>query len=476
MRRLTLLLLANFVLLTLSLPPSANAQSPGSALNRWTRTGDLTAARSAACAAVLNDGRLLVAGGLGDSGSVAAVDIYGTDGAFVAGAPMTHARARAACVTLADGRVLVAGGTDGSHSLNSAEIFDPSTNQWQPTGNLSVAREGHQMAMTSWGFAWVAGGNSNGAITGTLELFNPDTGQFQAVGALNTARAEFAMAPLARSLVIAGGTDGANTLNSVEIYDGSLGTLTVAGAMAQARKDFAVAALLDGTILVTGGVDANGVTLTSTEIFDPVKGTSTSGPSLLAPRAFHSAYAMPHNGSVLIYGGTGNSSVVNTTELYTPWTGSIAQGSSLNSARRDEAKAGLRAGSYMIAGGRNEAGFLSGSELFQFSTIATDKGDYAPGTAVKISGGGWIPGEQVLVTLTAFPLDQHHIEFTGAAVADGAGNISVPGFAVDKSHLGKKFLMSAVGSQSQAQATFTDGIDPIISYNFNPSPLRLARQ
>ena len=276
------------------------------------------------------------------------------------------------------------------------------------------------------------------------------------------------MTPVGRSLVIAGGTDGSNTLNSVEIYDGSLGTLTVAGEMSQARKDFAAAALLDGTILMTGGVDVNGATLTSTEIFDPVKGTSTTGPSLLAPRAFHSAYAMPHNGSVLIYGGSGKLCVLGTTELYTPWTGSIAQGSALNSARRDEAKAGLRAGSYMIAGGRNEAGFLSGSELFQFSTIATDKGDYAPGTAVKISGGGWVPGEQVLVTLTAFPIDQHHIEFTGAAVADGAGNISVPGFAVDKSHLGMKFLMSAVGSQSQAQATFTDGIDPIISYNFSP--------
>ena len=171
---------------------------------------------------------------------------------------MTHARARAACVTLADGRVLVAGGNDGSGSLNSAEIFYPSTNQWQPTGNLSVAREGHQMAMTSWGFAWVAGGNSNGAITGTLELFNPDTGQFQAVGALNTARAEFAMTPVGRSLVIAGGTDGSNTLSSVEIYDGSLGTLTVAGEMSQPRKDFAAAALLDGTILMTGGVDVNG--------------------------------------------------------------------------------------------------------------------------------------------------------------------------------------------------------------------------
>jgi large repetitive protein len=468
-RRFALISLSNLVLLTLGLPVSANAQSPSSTLNRWTPTANLTAARSAACAVVLNDGRLLVAGGLSDSGAVSTVDIYGTDGVFSAGPPMTQARARAACVTLNDGRVLVAGGNDGSGSLKTAEIFDPATNRWQPTGNLSSAREGHQMALNSWGFAWVAGGTTNGAIAGALELYYPRTGRFQAVGALHTPRAEFAMTPLGRNLVIAGGTDGTSTLSSVEIYDGSLGTVTVAGAMSQARKDFAAAALLDGTVLMTGGIDLNGATLTSTEIFDPVKGTSSAGPSLLEPRAFHSVYAMLHNGSVLIYGGSGNSGVLGTTELYTPWSGGIAKGSPLNSARRDEAKATVRAGSYMIAGGRSDLGYLSGSELFQFSTIATDKGDYAPGTAVKISGGGWVPGEQVMVTITAFPVDQHHIEFTGTATADGAGNIVVPGFAVDKSHLGMKFLMSAVGSQSQAEGTFTDGIDPTISYAFSPT-------
>ena len=468
MHRITPISVASLTLLTFSLTPLANAQVPGSALNRWTRTADLSAARAQSCAAVLNDGRLVVAGGLGDSGPVAIVDIYGTDGAFSAGAPMNQARARAACVTLNDGRVLVAGGNDGTGSLSTAEIFDPSANTWTPTASLSVAREGHQMALTSWGSAWVAGGTSNGTITGVLELFLPETGKFQTRGALNTARAEFAMTPVGRtSLIVAGGADGTNTLSSVEIYDGSTGQLSVAGSMAQARKDFAAAALLDGTLLMIGGVDINGSTLSSTEIFDPVKGTSVAGPALHEPRASHSAYAMRNNGSVLIYGGLGNSGALGTTEIYTPWTGGIVQGSALLNARHDEAKAALRPGSYMVAGGRNDQGFLSGSELFQFSTIASDKADYAPGTAVKIFGGGWVPGEQVLVTLTAFPVDQHHIEFTGSAVADGAGNITVSGFAVDQSHLGMKFLMNAIGSQSQAESTFTDGVDPTITYN-NP--------
>jgi len=135
----------NSILLTLASQPSVSAQSSGSPINRWDPTADLTAARSAACAVVLSAGRLLVAGGIGDSGAVSSVDIFGTDGSFSAGPPMFLARARAGCVTLAYGRVLMAGGDDGRGSLNSAEIFDPATNKWQLTGSLAVAREGHQM-------------------------------------------------------------------------------------------------------------------------------------------------------------------------------------------------------------------------------------------------------------------------------------------------------------------------------------------
>ena len=445
----------------------AHAQAIIPTLNQWTQTAPLTDARAQACTVVLNGGGLLVAGGMDASGPVATVDVYGTDGVFAPGVPMTKPRADAACVTMNDGRVLITGGNDGNGSLKTAEIFDPSSNQWTPTGDLALPREAHQMAVTAWG-VWVAGGTNDGVIDGTLELFNAATGQFQALGALNTLRTEFALAASGRNLIVAGGTDGVNTLSSVEIYDGALGTLRVAGSMLQARKDFSAAALQDGTVLMTGGLDANGAPLSTTEIFDPAKEISSAGPPLLAPRANHSAYAMAHNGSVLIYGGTGTSGVLGTTEIYTPWTGAFSQGSQLNTARRDEAKAVLRAGSYLVAGGRNDAGLVASSELFRFATIATDKDDYAPGTAVKISGSGWVPGEQVLVSIAALPIDQRHIEFTGAAIADGAGNIQVPGFTVDKSHLGMNFLMTAVGSQSEAQSRFSDGVDPTFTYQFSP--------
>ncbi|HEX3879939.1 MAG TPA: Ig-like domain repeat protein, partial [Bryobacteraceae bacterium] len=416
----------------------------------------------------MNDGRTLVAGGMGDAGPVSNVDVYGADGAFTAAPAMQTARANAACTTLSDGRVLVTGGNDGSGAVSTAEIYDPVANAWQRTGSMSVAREGHKAVATFNGDVWIAGGVNQGSVTGVLEVFT--SGKFHAVGTLNTPRSDFAMAASGtRNLLIAGGTDGTNTLDSVESYDGLTGSITVAGTMSQARRNFAAAALLDGRILLIGGIDASGNTLSNTEIFDAGTGSSIAGPALLEPRANHVAYALPGNGRILILGGTGNSTVLGSTEIYTPWTGAITAGTPLNAARRDMAQANLRPGSFLIVGGRDDNGVLSSSELFRAAAIVTDKPDYAPGTAVKISGAGWVPGEQVLVQVEAFPVDQHRVEFTGAAVADGAGNITLNGFAVDKSHLGMKFLMTATGSQSEAQSTFTDALPPVISLAFSPT-------
>lgn len=463
MRRQTTVILASIgILFFAHILPAQPQNTTAAAVNRWTRTADLTAARSQTCAAVLKDGRLLVAGGMGLSGPVATVDIYGSDGSFTAGPPMSQARAQAACSTLGDGTVLVSGGDGGTGALNTAEIFDPVAGKWSAAGNLSSAREGHTAVVTVGGNVWIAGGTNGGAVVGTIELYS--LGKFQTVGALKTPRTGFAMAASGeRTLYIAGGTDGTNVLNTVESYDTLFGVVAIVGTMSQGRRDFGAAALLDGRLLLMGGVDTNGNLLANSEVFDPVAGTSSPGPALLTPRAHHSALTLPGNGSILIYGGEGATTTLNTSEIYTPWSGAIAAATPLTGARRDQANVMLRPGSLMVAGGRDDNGPLASSELYQFAYLHTDKNDYAPGTPVHITGGGWQPGENVLVTITAFPVDQHHVEFTGAATADGAGNITVNGFAVDKSHLGMKFLMTAVGSQSQAEDTFTDAFTPSIS-------------
>ncbi len=430
----------------------------------------MSAPRSQACSAILNDGSLLVAGGLGASGPVNTAEIYAPGGAFTATASMTQARSGAACATLLDGRVLVTGGNDGQRVLDTAEIFDPIAQTWQTTGRLSVAREGHLAVLTAWGAVWVAGGVNADGIVGALEQYDVAPGSFRLMGTLITPRTGFAMASLPRHrIMIAGGTNGTSTLSSVEIYDGIIGALSAGGSMAEARSDFAAAALPDGTVLIAGGLDANGALLSSTEIFDPARAISTAGPNLLTPRARHFAYALPENGAVLIGGGIGDSGALQSTETYAPWTGGLQASAPMNASRRANVAAILHPGSLLVAGGRNETGPLSGSELFQYATIATAKSAYTPGMPITIAGAGWEPGEQVVVRIAPLPLNRRQVDFQGTAVADDAGNVTVEGFQADRSRLGTTLIVSASGRRSQAQTSFTVQIDPTIGFVFSPA-------
>lgn len=413
--------------------------------------------RADACSSVLTDDRVLVAGGSDASGAIRTVELYRADGTFAAASPLHNARAGAACATLADGRVLVVGGSDGGTVLNSAEIFDPARDTWTPASAMAAGRTGHRAVLMPWGAVLICGGRNSDTVTNTIELYLPQTDRFQTVGRLSSLRTDYAIALLpGRRILIAGGTDGKNTLSTVEIYDATTGSVLPAGEMLQARKNFAAAALLDGRVLIAGGTGDDGNPLDSTEILDSADQSSVIGPTLALARANLLAHTLPNNGAVLLAGGFGSDGVLSSAELYVPATGTLKQGAPMSFPRIAAASGLRRPGSLVVAGGKNGSGFLASSELYRFATIQTDKSDYAPGESAVITGSGWQPGEQVLISVAAFPLDNHRVEFTSAAAADGNGNVHLEGFKIDRSHLGTGFLMTASGTESLAQSLFAD--------------------
>ncbi|MBA3302724.1 MAG: hypothetical protein H0U26_02490 [Acidimicrobiia bacterium] len=82
-------------------------------------------------ATLLDDGRVLVSGGLdqncdSESFLLASAELYDPDElGFVPAASMTRARQDHEAVLLRDGRVLVMGGTDGAGPLATAEVWSP---------------------------------------------------------------------------------------------------------------------------------------------------------------------------------------------------------------------------------------------------------------------------------------------------------------------------------------------------------------
>src|SRR5689334_7733377 len=95
-----------------------------------------------------------------------------------------------------------------------------------PTGSMITPRGGHTATLLSNGTVLVAGGATTGfpsQISATAELYNPDTGTFTPTGNMTVPRGQHSATLLGNGKVlIAGGRNGMNgsqNLGTAELYD-----------------------------------------------------------------------------------------------------------------------------------------------------------------------------------------------------------------------------------------------------------------
>jgi hypothetical protein len=453
------------------------ASAPHVPSNAWASTGDMAHGRAGASSVLLYDGRVLVTGGVSDGGVTAAAERYSsTAEAFLETAAMETARANHSSTLLPDGRVLVAGGVgaDGG-ALSAAEIYDPVNNAWTPAP-MNYARAGHTATALYDGRILIAGGDAASVPYASLETFDPGTGVFTlAAPVLTIARTGHGASLLYDGRVlITGGFDGTNTLASTNVYDPYEDTISDGPSLATARAGHSATTLLDGKVAVIGGASDSGE-VASAEIYDPSTGIfSAASSSLATARQHHQAILLPHNNQVLIVGGTSGGNAVASAEVFVGWQGNggmffpttaptvgtraWATASALSQPAALTIRSGPNDGLMMLTGGSASADASHSTvstELYGFATIKTDEADYPPGTTVTITGGGWVPGETVTLTLLESPLyDTHTLK---PVKADASGNIRSTEFKPDADDLGIKFYLTATGSASQAQTSFTDG-------------------
>jgi hypothetical protein len=298
-QRCPVLLLVGFLcLLMLGLAPRASVAGSGSFITTgsFSPTGSMTVPRADAAAAPLPDGRVLVAGGTNYDGFVSCPDLYcpqitmtlqsaeifdPATGSFSPTGSMTFPRSGAVAAPLPDGRVVVAGGGyyDGSTFVvrDTAEIFDPATGSFSPTGRMTEGRTGAAAAPLPHGRVLVAGGGnydgSNFAVRDTAEIFDPAAGSFSPTGRMTVPRADAAAAPLPDGRVLVAG-GGPYDWQGAEIFDPATGSFSSTGSMTE-RFGGVAAPLPDGRVLVIGGRNA--------EMFDPVTGSFSPLMELLTP-------------------------------------------------------------------------------------------------------------------------------------------------------------------------------------------------
>ena len=226
-------------------------------------TGSMSVARRHATVTPLLDGRVLITGGNSPTAPngqpFASAEIYDpvTD-TFAPTGSMGTGRTLHTATRLPDGRVLVVGGWNPVTNLSiaSAEIYNPATGTFAPTGSMTFARSQHTATLLPNGKVLIAAGWIAGP-TNTAELYDPGTGTFAGTGSLTGVRNTHTATLLQNGKVlVAGGFGTAGALNTAELYDQASGSFTPTGNMQSARGSHAAARMASGDVVIVGGVPA----------------------------------------------------------------------------------------------------------------------------------------------------------------------------------------------------------------------------
>jgi hypothetical protein len=119
-------------------------------------------------------GKFLVTGGFleeTNTPSAGACLYDSVTGTFAATGNMTTPRYYHTAAALGDGTVLIAGGEVSGHILlvtASAELYDPATGTFSPTGDMTTARMSHTATLLLDGTVLIAGGG-----TASAEIYHP---------------------------------------------------------------------------------------------------------------------------------------------------------------------------------------------------------------------------------------------------------------------------------------------------------------
>lgn len=221
--------------------------------------------------------------------------------------------------TLPDKRVLIAGGLcaapgmagkSGSYiGYKKLSIFNPEKSTWEAAPELRQGRIFHTASLLQDGSVLIAGGISDQLLSGT----------------------------------------GSAALNSVELY--ANGKVLSRHAMITGRAKHAATVLKDGSVLVVGGVDAQGKTLASAEKYEPDSDSWHSVASMHQPRFNHTAVLLA-DGLVMVIGGVDEKQqVLDNVEIYDPKTSLWSQGPSLPANVRAESALQLANGDVLVADG-----------------------------------------------------------------------------------------------------------------------------
>jgi hypothetical protein len=355
---------------------------------------------------------------------------------------------------LTNGKVLIAGGSSTPETwrpLSSAELYDPATGTFTPTGDMTWPQLGHNAMLLPDGKVLIVGRSGR---TVTVDLYDSDTGTFRPAGSIESASVACPSATLLNSgkvLIVFGAywpgpkelgipallydpveqrftAAGVSTIGIVEeeacptatlLADGNVlvtwqnpaaelfqpdnnSFVPVATMIVPAEYwEYTAILLATGKVLVAGGEDdwAN----TSAELYDPAIPTFKATGYLKHARARPTATLLP-DGKVLMAGGYAYPAYtlisLNTAEIYDSGDGTFSATGEMVAARAGHTATLLMDGTVLLAGGYTGSqpfGTNSSAELYVpavlspaqvVTSIQFDRTSVIPGTSYSFNVSG----------------------------------------------------------------------------------------
>ncbi|MGH9281038.1 MAG: Ig-like domain-containing protein [Acidimicrobiales bacterium] len=193
---------------------TATAEIFDAVANTWTRVADAATPRLAIAGAVLPGGQILVAGGFNSSASAGLRSTERFDpatGTWSQAADLNEARGMASAVTMADGRVLIAGGDLRTEGRATVEIYDPTTGTWTFAAPMNLGdRNGPSLTLLPSAVVVMAGGFRGGSGSptpthDTAEVYDPVSDRWDFTGDMSTPRGGHSATRLADGRVLMAG-------------------------------------------------------------------------------------------------------------------------------------------------------------------------------------------------------------------------------------------------------------------------------